>query len=140
MALPSAASTDKAQAPSLDDGTTPSPVSPTGDNTQKLPAPLEWAVISVDSITSETNVSDAAARQAKALVSLDSPASLPSEQSWQERDSGMEPQATAERAGEGIALVLLSLMDQYRVSLGITPNSDNTKGAVGRLSSSYAFF
>ncbi|XP_061563088.1 cytospin-A-like [Cololabis saira] len=130
MALPAAASTDQAQTPSLLDSATPS-ASPAGDWTQKLSAPLEWAVISLDSITStETNVSNAGARQDKAVFGLDSPAPLPSEQSWQERDSGMEPQSAAERAGEEVTLVLLGLMERYRVSVGLTPGSDATKGAV----------
>ncbi|KAM6915705.1 uncharacterized protein FYW49_010537 [Xenentodon cancila] len=130
MALPAAASTDEAQTPSLVDGVTPS-VSPAGDWTQKLSAPLEWAVISLDSITSsETNVSHAGARRDKAVFGLDSPAPLPSEQSWQERDSGMEPQAAAESSGEEMTLVLLDLMEQYGVSVGLTPGTDATKGAV----------
>ncbi|TMS12161.1 Cytospin-A [Larimichthys crocea] len=54
----------------------------------------------------------------------------PSEQSWQERDSGLEPQAAEERAGEEMTLVLLSLMEHYRASLGLTPNTDVTTGAV----------
>lgn len=97
-------------------------------------------MISVDSAaSSETNVSDAAARHGMAAGSPGSPASpplsseSPSEQSWQERDSGLEPQAAEERAGEEMTLVLLSLMEHYRASLGLTPNTDVTTGAVGRL-------
>ncbi|XP_022051290.2 cytospin-A-like isoform X1 [Acanthochromis polyacanthus] len=133
MALSSAASSDKAQTPSPTDSTT----SPVADWTQKPSAPSEWAVINVDSIaSSKTNMNDAAGRHEKASVSLSSPASpppsrgSPSEPSWQERDSGLEPQATAERAGEEMTLVLLSLMEHYRVSLGLTPNTDITTGAV----------
>ncbi|XP_034755429.1 cytospin-A-like isoform X2 [Etheostoma cragini] len=133
MALSSAASSSKAQTPSPDGSTTPSTTSPFTDWTQKLPAPTEWAVISIDSITSETNVSDVAVRHGKAVGS---PTSLPpstgslSDQSWLERDSGLEPQAAAERAGEEMTLVLLSLMEHYRASLGLTPNTDVTTGAV----------
>ncbi|XP_028253200.1 cytospin-B-like isoform X2 [Parambassis ranga] len=128
---PTAAS-DKAQTPSPVGSTTPSAISPIVDWTQKLPAPSEWAVISVDSIaSSETNVSDAAARREKAVVSLSSLCGgLPAEQSWQERDSGLEPQAAAERTGDEMTLVLLSLMEHYRASLGLTPNTDVTTGAV----------
>ncbi|XP_071323372.1 cytospin-B-like [Trachinotus anak] len=136
MALSSAASCNKAQTPPAD-STTPSTTTPVADWTQKPSAPSEWAVISVDSITpSETNVSDAAGRHGKAAVSPGSPASLPpsrgspSEQSWQERDSGLEPQAAAERVGEEMTLVLLSLMEHYRASLGLNPNTDVTTGAV----------
>ncbi|XP_023270663.1 cytospin-A-like isoform X2 [Seriola lalandi dorsalis] len=134
MALSSAASTNKAQTPSPTDSTTPSTATPVGDWTQKPSAPTEWAVISVDSISpSETNVSNAAGRHRKAVVS---PASLPpsrgspSEQSWQERDSGLEPQAAADRVGEEISLVLLSLMEHYRASVRLTPSTDVTTGAV----------
>ncbi len=138
MALSSGASSNKAQTPSPAGSTTPSATSPIADWTQKPPAPADWAVISVDSITSsETNVTNAAARHRRAASS---PASLPtsrgspSEQSWQERDSGLEPQAAAERAGEEMTLVLLSLMEHYRASLGLSPNTDVTTGAVGRSS------
>ncbi|XP_042359151.1 cytospin-A-like [Plectropomus leopardus] len=136
MALSSAASSSKAQTPSPAGGTTPSTTSPLADWTQKPAAPSEWAVISVDSISSETNASDAAVRHGKAAGSPVSPASLPpsrgspSEQSWQERDSGLEPQAAAERVGEEMTLVLLSLMEHYRASLGLSPNTDVTTGAV----------
>lgn len=90
-------------------------------------------------------MSDAAARHGITAVSLGSPTSLhpsresPSEQSWQERDSGLEPQAAAERAGEEMTLVLLSLMEHYRDSLGLTPNTDITTGAVGRPSVLHCF-
>lgn len=141
MALSSAASSNKAQTPSPAGSTTPSTASPVADWTQQLSAPSEWAVISVDSVAcSETNVSDASARHGKAASSPSSPASpppskgSPSEQSWQERDSGLEPQAAAERAGEEMTLVLLSLMEHYRASLGLSPNTDVTTGAVGRSS------
>ncbi|KAI3363679.1 hypothetical protein L3Q82_001304 [Scortum barcoo] len=138
MALSSAASSNKAQTPSpAESSTTPSTTSPVADWTQKLAAPSEWAVISVDSMTcSESNMSDAAARHGKEELSPSSPASLPpcrgspAEQSWQERDSGLEPQAAEERAGEEMTLVLLSLMEHYRASLGLTPNTDVTTGAV----------
>ncbi|XP_023140800.2 cytospin-A isoform X2 [Amphiprion ocellaris] len=137
MALSSAASSDKAQTPSPTGSTTPSTTSPVADWTQKLSAPSEWAVINVDGIaSSKTNMNDAAGRHEKASVSLGSPASpppsrgSPSEPSWQERDSGLEPQAAAERAGEEMTLVLLSLMEHYRASLGLTPNTDITTGAV----------
>ncbi|KAK2890003.1 cytospin-A-like isoform X2 [Channa argus] len=137
MALPSADSSNKAQTPSPPSSNTPSTTttSPIAEWTQKLSAASEWAVISVDSITSsETHVSDAA-RQGKAVGSPGSPAPLPptrspSQQSWQERDSGLEPQATAESTGEEVTLVLLSLMEHYRASIGITPSIDVPAGPV----------
>lgn len=91
-------------------------------------------MISVDS--SETRAcSNAAARHGEGAGS---PASLPpsrgspSEESWQERDSGVEPQAAEERAGEEMTLVLLSLMEHYGASIGLTPHTDVTTGAVGK--------
>ena len=135
MALSSAASSSKAQTPSPAGSTTPSTSSPLAEWTQKLSAPSEWAVISVDSISSQTNVSDAVLRQhggaAGSPTSLPPSRGSPSEHSWQERDSGVEPQAAAERSEE-MTLVLLSLMEHYRASMGLTPNTDVTTGAVGR--------
>lgn len=138
MALSSAASSDKAQTPPAAGSTTPSTTSPFTEWTQRLSAPSEWAVISVDSVAAlETNVSDAAARNEAAVGSPATPVPLPlsrgspSEPCSNERDSGLEPQATAERAGEEMTLVLLSLMEHYRASLGLTPSTDITTGAVG---------
>lgn len=135
MALSSAASSDKAQTPPAAGSTTTSPFT---EWTQQLSAPSEWAVISVDSVAaSETNVSDAAARNEAAVGSPATPVLLPlsrgspSEPCSNERDSRLEPQATAERAGEEMTLVLLSLMEHYRASLGLTPSTDITTGAVG---------
>ncbi|XP_023203984.1 cytospin-B-like [Xiphophorus maculatus] len=127
MASPSAASTDKMQTSSPVTSATPSTPSQAADWKQKLSAPSEWAVINVESI----NSSDAAAGQETDVpIALPLPRGLPSEQSWQERDSGMELQAAAERAGEEMTLVLLSLIEHYRASLGLTPNTDITTGAV----------
>ncbi|MED6264292.1 hypothetical protein CHARACLAT_013276 [Characodon lateralis] len=140
MALPSAASTDKVQTSSPVVSTTPSSPSPAADWKQQLSTPSEWAMISVESVNSlDTNLSDAAAGREKVVNSSDVsiplplPQGSPSEQSWQERDSGMEPQAAAERAGGEMTLVLLSLMEHYRASLGLTPNTDITTGAVEML-------
>ncbi|XP_007544385.1 cytospin-A-like [Poecilia formosa] len=130
MASPSAASTDKVQTSSPVASAPPSTPSPAADWKQKLSAPSEWAVICVESI----NSSDAAAGQETDVpIALPLPRESPSEHSWQERDSGMEPQAAAERAGEEMTLVLLSLMEHYRASLGLTPNTDITTGAVEML-------
>ncbi|MEQ2255918.1 hypothetical protein ILYODFUR_018821, partial [Ilyodon furcidens] len=137
MALPSVTSTDKVQTSSPVVSTTPSSPSPAADWKPQLSTPSEWAMISVESVNSlDTNSSDAAAGRKKVVNSSDVPIPLPlpqgspSEQSWQERDSGMEPQAAAERAGGEMTLVLLSLMEHYRASLGLTPNTDITTGAV----------
>ncbi|XP_016889349.1 cytospin-A-like isoform X2 [Cynoglossus semilaevis] len=125
---------NKAQTPSLTGGTTPSAAPPIPDCTQKVSAPTEWALISV-----ESNVSDAAeaAAHETAAGSTDSTGSPPasrgssSEQSWQERDSGLDSQAAAEtEEEEEMTLVLLSLMEHQRASLGLSPNPDLTAGAV----------
>ncbi|KAK5879851.1 hypothetical protein CesoFtcFv8_022930 [Champsocephalus esox] len=126
MALSSAASSSKAQTPSPAGSTASSPLA---EWTQKLSAPSEWAVISVDSNSSQTNVSDAAVRQHGVAAGSPTSRGSPSEHSWQERDSGVEPQAAAERSEE-MTLVLLSLMEHYRASMGLTPNTDVTTGAV----------
>ncbi|KAL6095767.1 uncharacterized protein ACO6RY_09620 [Pungitius sinensis] len=132
MALSSAASSSKAQTPSptgpTTTTTTPAVTLPPADWTQNPPAPSEWAVISVDGVAPETSASDTAVRRGKAAGSPVSPALLPL--SWLERDSGLEPQAAAEPAGEEMNLVLLSLMEHYRASLCLGPNDDVTTGAV----------
>ncbi|XP_062267482.1 cytospin-A-like [Platichthys flesus] len=140
LSSPASSSSNKAQTPSPAGSDTPSATaaaSPTSEWTQKLSASTDWAVISVESVaSSETSVSDAAARHGKAAVSEAPPAPLPpsrdspSEQSWQERDSGLEPQDAAERAEEEMTLVLLSLMEHQRASLGLSPKPDVTTGAV----------
>lgn len=128
MALPSAASADGTQTSSPAASINPPSTSAVPDWAQKPSAPSEWAVINEDAISSDGNSSDAAVRQEKAAVDS---SLLPSEQSWRERDSGMEPQAAAERDGDEMTLVLLSLMEHYRAPLGLTPNTDVTSGAVG---------
>ncbi|XP_075893695.1 cytospin-A-like isoform X2 [Nelusetta ayraudi] len=128
MALSSAASSSQASPGSA----APSLTSPITEWTQKPTAPAEWAVISVDS--SETRAcSGAAARHGEAAgspASLPASGGSPSEESWQERDSGVEPNATEEKAGEEMTLVLLSLMEHYGASVGLTPHADITTGAV----------
>ncbi|XP_028997510.1 cytospin-A-like isoform X1 [Betta splendens] len=114
MALSSAA------AASSNKARTPSPTSPVADWTQKLPAASEWDVISVNG----------AGGAAASPGSRASPSRSPSQQSWKERDGGVEPQAAAESAGEEVTLVLLSLMEHYRASVGLNPNTDLTTGSV----------
>lgn len=135
-AMSSKASSDSAT-PETAGCITPFPTTPIVDWAHKLYTPSEWAIISVDSISSaQTNVSDASTGHTQSVLSLDSPLQLPtstgspSEQSWQERDSGLEPQAAAERASEEMTLVLLSLMEHYQTSLGLTPNTDLLSGTV----------
>lgn len=56
-------------------------------------------------------------------------ASPPSPESWQERDSGLEPQAAEEGAVEQTPLGLLRLMERYRASVELSPHTDATTGA-----------
>lgn len=133
MALSSAASSNKVQTQSPHSST--SPFNLLADWTQKLPTPSEWAVISLESITSsQPTASNEATRCEKAAAStvplLPSRVSL-TEDSWHERDSGLGPQAMEEGAGEEVNLVLFSLMEHYRASLGLSPNTDPTTGAIG---------
>ncbi|KAM6954366.1 uncharacterized protein FYW47_013319 [Aplochiton taeniatus] len=106
------------------------------DWSHKLSIPPEWAVIGLDTIVSPPN------RTGRTVTCHSSPGSpgqgpssrgSPSDQSWQERDSGLEPQAGTERAGEEMALVLLSLMEHYKASLGLSPGMDSTTGAIDLL-------
>ena len=61
-----------------------------------------------------------------------SPAPTPLEQMWQERDSGLETPLRAEQVGQETSLVMQSLMEYYRASLGLSPGPDDSVGAVGR--------
>ncbi|XP_023809042.1 cytospin-A isoform X1 [Oryzias latipes] len=120
MALPSAASTDKPQ--------TEKP-SPNAERTQRMMASSDWSIISTGSVSStDTKVSDAVAAEETPVVSLESSTALcegfPSELSWQERDSGMEPQGAAERAREDLTLALLGVMEHYKANLRVAPNMD----------------
>ncbi|KAG7508532.1 cytospin-A-like isoform X1 [Solea senegalensis] len=133
MALSPTASSDKAQTPSPAGSTTPpSTTSPIAEWSQKVPASSEWAVISVDSVSpSDTKVSERKTAGSAGIPASQPPSrGSPLEQSWQERDSGVEPQAAAERAEEEMTLVLLSLMEHQRASLGLTPKTDVITGAV----------
>lgn len=129
MALSSEASSRQASPGS----TTPSLSSQITEWSQKAAAPVEWAVISVNNSGSCACGSTAAKRSDAAGSPASLPASAagsPSEESWQERDSGVEPHAVEERAGEEMTLVLLSLMEHYGASVGLTPHADITTGAV----------
>lgn len=130
-AMASRASSDSAT-PETAACTTPfTPTSPLSDWAHKLSTPSEWAVISVDSInSSHTSVRDGTTAVLDSPIQEPTSRGSPSEQSWQERDSGLEPQACAERASEEMTLVLLSLMEHYQGSLGLAPNPDLASGAV----------
>ncbi|XP_053737920.1 cytospin-A isoform X2 [Synchiropus splendidus] len=121
LAVSTAISSSRVQAASL-----PSPIT---DWAQKLPAPAEWAVISCD-VTSEGGGGPARGRKGRGcLASLPSSRGSPSEQSWQERDSGLGA-AVADASGDEMSLVFLSLMEHYRSSLGPDANTDAAAGAV----------
>ncbi|XP_055088221.1 cytospin-A-like [Periophthalmus magnuspinnatus] len=129
MMASSRASSDSATTPQTACTTPFTPNSPLPDWAHKLSTGSEWAVISVDSLT---NVSS----DTTAVLNPDSPREeaqslgSPSEHSWQERDSGLEPQAGVEKASEEMSLVLLSLMEHYQSSMGLAHNPDLTSGAV----------
>lgn len=136
MKASSSASSDSATTPETATCTTLfTHNTPTPDWTHRLSPPSEWAMISEDCVTS-THADASGCNKSTAALSLDHPkeeqtsSCSPSEQSWQERDSGLEPQATAEHASEEMSLVLLSLMEHYQNSLGLAHNTDLTSGAV----------
>ncbi|KAJ8009365.1 hypothetical protein DPEC_G00088130 [Dallia pectoralis] len=103
-----------------------------------LSVPPEWAVISLDSSTSPQGAGmdmDEGRRRMERRSSSHngSPVSpcqgLPTEgsplgQSWQERDSGLEPQGKPVWSGDELALVLTSLLEHHRSGLVLTPGLD----------------
>lgn len=108
--------------------------SPSAEWTQTLMASSDWSIVSVSS--SETKVSDAAAaEEERSVVSLENSTALceglVSEMSWQERDSGVEPQGAVESARGDLTLALLGVMEHYRDSIRVTPTMDVTKRAEG---------
>lgn len=117
MALSTAAACSRIQTLSPACSITPLTPSPVAEWLQKQPPPAEWALISPDSVAvSETKV---------AVGIREAVASPPSLESWQERDSGLEPQATEGQTPLG----LLGLMERYRASVELSPHTDATTGA-----------
>ncbi|XP_071019434.1 adventurous-gliding motility protein Z-like isoform X6 [Oncorhynchus clarkii lewisi] len=110
-----------------------------------LSVPPEWAVISLESgaSTQGTGVEmDGERRPGRCSSSHNNHSSSPVspaqespsnrsplEQSWQDRDSGLEPQAGPERAREEMALALLNLLEHHRSTLGLSPGLDAPAGA-----------
>ncbi|KAK0156481.1 Cytospin-A [Merluccius polli] len=103
----------------------------------------EWALISMESqrpleMSPSHEKEEEAGSKAKqcGTVGTLSPAplppawSFPTVHSWQERDSGLESQLGAEQVGQETSLVMLSLMEYYRASLGLSPGPDDAAGAV----------
>ncbi|KAJ3606765.1 hypothetical protein NHX12_026284 [Muraenolepis orangiensis] len=58
------------------------------------------------------------------------PCSSPVKPSWQERDSGLESQLGAEQMSQETNLVMQSLMEYYKASLGLSPGPGDAEGAV----------
>lgn len=91
-------------------------------------------MISMDSVTgSETKAAVRCREAAGSPASLPPPGGWPLEESWQERDSGLEPQAAEERAGEETSLGLLRLTERYRASVELSRHTDAATGAAGKL-------
>lgn len=90
---------------------------PVAEWMQKRPAPAGWALMSLDRVGGP--------RTKAGGSSAGVPAS-PSGESWQERDSGLEPQAAEEGAGEEAAAA---------ADLGVetSPRPDASTGAAGAL-------
>uniref|UniRef100_A0A4W5S0H2 Cytospin-A n=1 Tax=Hucho hucho TaxID=62062 RepID=A0A4W5S0H2_9TELE len=116
--------------------------SPISNWRHTLSVPPEWAVISVESSVSPqgTGIEMEGGRRTvrRSNSHTSSPVSpgqqpqfegSPLEHSWQERDSGMEPHAGPERAGEEMALALFSLLEHHRSALGLSPGLDAPAGA-----------
>lgn len=83
----------------------------------------------MDSVTgSETKAAARRREAAGSPASLPPPGGWPSEESWQERDSGLEPQAAEERAGEETSLGLLRLTERYRASMELSRHADAATG------------
>ncbi|XP_019733135.1 uncharacterized protein LOC109520387 isoform X4 [Hippocampus comes] len=130
MAISSTSSSHRTQTPSLEIATD-SPLAVT-DWSQEMSPPSEWAILSLDTVKSP-NVSgqdEALEVSLRSLTSLHTSRAWPLEQSWQEGDSGLEPQALAERSGEELSRDLLGLMERHRNSLGLSLNMDATTEAV----------
>ncbi|XP_057679410.1 cytospin-A-like [Corythoichthys intestinalis] len=103
------------------------------DCVQRPSTPSEWAVLSVDSSKSLNTSCEAGGHDEAPTVrmcSLNMSRAWPLEQSWQERDSGLEPQPAAEQSEEEQSHTLLGLMERNRTSMGLSLNSDVTAKAV----------
>ncbi|XP_077568143.1 uncharacterized protein LOC144193250 isoform X2 [Stigmatopora nigra] len=101
-----------------------------------LSSPSEWAVLSLDkseSLSSSGRAGchdDAPAVRLHSLTSFNMSRAWPLEQSWQERDSGMESQLAVETSDEEQNHTLLGLMERNRTSMGLCLNPDTTAKAV----------
>ncbi|CAB1339928.1 unnamed protein product, partial [Coregonus sp. 'balchen'] len=119
--------------------------SPISNWSHTLSVPPEWAVISVESSASppgtgiEMEGSRRTVQRSSSHKSHNSSPVSPGqgpqfegsslEHSWQERDSGMEPHAAPERAGEEMALALFSLLEHHRSAVGLSPGLNAPAGA-----------
>lgn len=121
MAMSTAAACSRIQTLSPACSITPLTPSPVAEWLQKQPPPAEWTLISPDSAAVSETKAAAGVREA-----VGSPPSL---ESWEERDSGLEPQAAEERPGEQAPLGVLRLMERYRASVELSPHPGATTGA-----------
>lgn len=88
----------------------------------------------MDSVTgSEAKAAERCGEAAGSPASLPLPAGWPAEESWQERDSGLEPQAAEEQAGEETSLGSLRLTERYRAFVELSRHTDAATGAAGKL-------
>ncbi|XP_051908502.1 cytospin-A-like isoform X2 [Hippocampus zosterae] len=130
MAISSTSSSQRTQTPSFQTATDNSLA--VTDWSQEMSPPSEWAILSLDTVKSP-NVSgqdEALEVSLRSLTSLHTSRAWPLEQSWQDGDSGLEPQASVERSGEELSRDLLGLMERHRNSLGLSLNTDATAEAV----------
>lgn len=132
MALSTAAASSRIQTPTCT--IAPLTLSPVAEWIQNRAAPAEWALINMDSVAGSEVMAAVRCREAAGSpASLPPPGGWPSEESWQERDSGLEPQAAGERAKEDTSLGLLRLMERYSASVELNRRTDATAGAAGKL-------
>lgn len=147
-ALASASSsvfTNKMQTPCCPTASTPSNCPPL------RPIHREWALINMAGqcppVEIEDEEAEAGTRRRGTSDAVLSPAPLPplgsllAERRWQEKDSGLESQLGAEQVGQETGLVMVSLMEYYRASVGISPGArDDAAGAVGRTTNTGCMF
>ncbi|XP_061668416.1 cytospin-A-like [Syngnathoides biaculeatus] len=139
MTIASKSSSRRLQTPSLEIATHDScgTTYAITDWVQGLSPPSEWAILSIDRSIKSPNLSgevaghdEAPAVSLRSLTSLNSSRVWPLEESWQESDSGLEPQVAAESSGEKLSQALLCLMDRHSTLMGLTLDTDTTVEAV----------
>ncbi|XP_049613187.1 cytospin-A [Syngnathus scovelli] len=118
LAMSSASFANRSQTPSLKMAANASQ-----GTTLAVEQPSEWSVLSKEKSSDERGEEEshdeAPAINLCSLTSQNSSRVWPLEQSWQEKDSGLETQAAAERSGEELSRALLGLMERHRTMLGL---------------------